>query len=782
MRTTPARVALSAAAGALAWLCAMAAPAAAGTYDVVACRAASAPPGQPAPSAAFSPFTQLPPQDRVPTGRMTMVRGCVENGGRVSGLVAENSRAGGRVRRGQQAGFFLDAPPGVTISHLWWSGKLWRRDCRYSVQAYGLDSAGAPARVLENRQAHRDCPRKDPRTKMVALATVKVGSPKVPVSFPMPPGVTRIVQRVVCVGGRNGFCTNRSLNRIVTWYARATINDPHPPTATIAQDNAFTQGAWTSSGSQTVGYTATDPVGGGVRSAVALAGGGQFNDPRPGSCDDTRTVPCPGAYSNPPVTGRIGVETDRMPEGTQPLVVRALDAAGNPGDSAAVTVRVDRTAPAAPAVSVEGGEQWRAENSFAVGWQSPDEGDRAPITAAHWRLCRPDGTSCTTGSQTGTGIARLPVKVPDQGEWDLRVSRQDAAGNHNADYASQPVRLRLDQERPTLSFEPSAPEDPTRVSVAITEKISSIASAQMEISAEGSNTWQALGARLEGNRLVAHIDDAAVAPGRYLVRAQATDLANNVGVAGASQPLTLPLRIESALQAGVVRVKTVREPVKGKKGRRGKRRRTSSRKVIELLPEARVRWGKQATIAGRLTNRDGNPLPGQQVRVLGPAAGGGEQLLAVLTTDAQGAFSYRADGSASRTLRLVHAGTPTVLPAEARVGLVVPAAGSFKASRKRVRNGGRVVFRGRVRSLPVPATGKLVEVQVKQPTGEWTTFRTLRTDAQGRWRLRYRFRRTACHTRYRLRARIPAEAGYPFATGRSRARSVLVRGAEGPCP
>jgi hypothetical protein len=203
--------------------------------------------------------------------------------------------------------------------------------------------------------------------------------------------------------------------------------------------------------------------------------------------------------------------------------------------------------------------------------------------------------------------------------------------------------------------------------------------------------------------------------------------------------------------------------------------------VTELRPQSRVRWGDHVTIAGRLANRDGQPLPGQQIHVLGPGAGG-EELLAVLATDAQGTFSYRAAGSASRTLRFVHPGTPTVLPAESRVTLVVPAAGSFKPSRKRVLNGGRVVFRGRVASLPLPVGGKLVELQVKQPTGEWTTFRTLRTDGQGRWALRYRFRFVRCHTTYRLRARIPAEAGYPFAAGRSRSRKVTVRGAQGPCP
>jgi hypothetical protein len=194
-----------------------------------------------------------------------------------------------------------------------------------------------------------------------------------------------------------------------------------------------------------------------------------------------------------------------------------------------------------------------------------------------------------------------------------------------------------------------------------------------------------------------------------------------------------------------------------------------------------VRWSGRVRIAGRLTNRDGQPLPGQQIQVLGPGAGG-EVLLAVLTTNARGAFSYQAAGSASRTLRFVHPGTPTVLPAESRITLVVPAASSFKPSRKRVLNGGHVVFRGRVASLPLPAGGKLVELQVKQPTGEWTTFRTLRTDDRGRWALRYQFRFVRCHTTYRLRAHIPTEAGYPFAAGKSRSRKVTVRGAQGPCP
>ena len=61
-------------------------------------------------------------------------------------------------------------------------------------------------------------------------------------------------------------------------------------------------------------------------------------------------------------------------------------------------------------------------------------------------------------------------------------------------------------------------------------------------------------------------------------------------------------------------------------------------------------------------------------------------------------------------------------------------------------------------------------------SGRWQTFRTTRTQADGSWAIRYRFRRTCGLLRYRFRARLPAEAGYAFQTGYTRALGVRVRG------
>ncbi len=132
-------------------------------------------------------------------------------------------------------------------------------------------------------------------------------------------------------------------------------------------------------------------------------------------------------------------------------------------------------------------------------------------------------------------------------------------------------------------------------------------------------------------------------------------------------------------------------------------------------------------------------------------------------------------GTSTRRLRLAYAGSSLALPSERAFEMRVPAATSVRVSRRRVRNGQTVTFSGRVRGLPVPAEGKLVEVQVRF-TDRWQTFRTTRSDASGQWSSRYRFQRTRGVQRYRFRIRLPKEGGYPFETSVSRKLEVVVRG------
>jgi hypothetical protein len=129
----------------------------------------------------------------------------------------------------------------------------------------------------------------------------------------------------------------------------------------------------------------------------------------------------------------------------------------------------------------------------------------------------------------------------------------------------------------------------------------------------------------------------------------------------------------------------------------------------------------------------------------------------------------------SRTLRFVYPGTPLILPAQSSVDLVVPAVSTLRVSRHRVLNGETVTFSGRVRSLPIPPGGKLVQLEVLL-SGVWQTFRAPHTDQNGRWSLRYPFARTRGEQSYRFRVEVPREAGYPYGDGFSKSLRVHVRG------
>ena len=154
---------------------------------------------------------------------------------------------------------------------------------------------------------------------------------------------------------------------------------------------------------------------------------------------------------------------------------------------------------------------------------------------------------------------------------------------------------------------------------------------------------------------------------------------------------------------------------------------------------------------------------------------GDETLVDTLSTGAHGHFAYSVDARASQALHFAYPGTTTRLPAEDRVAVLVAGRSTFAVTRTRILNGQSVVFSGRVQGRPLPVGGKLIELQF-WVSNEWSTFRTIRSKANGRWRIPYRFQRTCGVQRFRFRARLPGEAGYPLEAGHSPILAVRVRG------
>lgn len=295
--------------------------------------------------------------------------------------------------------------------------------------------------------------------------------------------------------------------------------------------------------------------------------------------------------------------------------------------------------------------------------------------------------------------------------------------------------------------------------------------------ARGGRTWHELATRFDGRRLVADIDDEQLAAGTYDFRARATDKAGNESSTatrtdGGRAAVRLPVRVTTGLRAGFLKTKTVRRVV-----RRKGRKRTVRRKVQVLSSTGRLPFGGRGLIRGRLANPDGQPIDGAAVTAFAlPLAGGGDpQTVGLLRTDSDGRFTYPVKATGNRVLRFKYAGSRRIRGSTGDVRLEVPASTSMTAAPRHLLNGQTVTFDGRVRSNPVPATGKLIEIQAYF-RGRWRTISTTRSDASGRWRFPYRFGATVGTVRYRFRARLPVEGGYPFATGRSRVVIVVVRG------
>lgn len=485
---------------------------------------------------------------------------------------------------------------------------------------------------------------------------------------------------------------------------------------------------------------------------------------RDGSCNWTYTVPCGISLSSVLVDSRI------VADGTHMLIARVQDSAGNWG-SLSRRVLIDNTAPSAPLdLHTEPGPTWTARNSFDAAWTNPPQRGQAPIAAAGYAICPAsnridDYRGCASHSKSAAGISSLTgLRVPGPGAWSARIWLADAA--YNADVrTADSTPLLYDPEPPSVAILAPNLSDPERIDVRAGDRLSGVARVDVEIQRAGASTWTALPVTRSGSSFVARIDDAALPSGRYRVRARAIDAAGNERSTlarsnGIPALMDLPVRVPTALRMG---------------GVRHVRRHGRTRTVLRRRPTAS--FGEPVLVRGRLTLPGHNPLAGANLDVFEHTDLPGRpwRRIGMVRTGRRGYFSYRALPGPSRYLRVAYGGTSLLQPKAGTVHLKVRASTSFRVNRHRVVNGDEILFRGRVRGM-VPRAGKLVQLQAYS-RGTWRTFATPRARASShRWRYRYRFSATRGLVRYRFRASLPPESGFPYVRGSSRRLRVTVRG------
>lgn len=668
---------------------------------------------------------------------------CPTGGGSTAGI--SNRLIGATYTGFSHSGHVFAAPPGATITHVRWAGRMAREGCQWGTYFRAIPS-GAPIVGLPHGQH---------------CSSLAVDNRGWPLTFPVPEGATRIEQLVFC-----GAAQCQPGATLHSHLLELTVDDPVPPS--ISLDGPLASGQWVSGrvGQAQVTVVASDNAG--IQSIETTVG----------ERSETHTYPCNWSQARPCTdharTAAFPVIADLV-DGRHALRVSAKDAAG----SIATETRdlyVDNTAPDPVVPRVSGGNVWHRTNGFAVSWTSPPS-SAAPIVRAHWKICTNEGDCLSRGHHDDRDVQQLPIlAVPGPGDYRLYVWLEDAAGNQREENAAVSAPLRFDPEPPDLTFEPPDPADPLRVVVTAVDRHSGLARGEIEMRAAGTTTWHGLVTERHGSTLVAQVDDEQFRNGNYEFRAHAVDEAGNEASTGkrsdgSAAMIRLPARIETRLTVGLPRVVVRRTVV-----RRHGRREVIRRRVRRLDHHVVAGHGRVLRLRGSVANSDGQPIGQATVEAVERRPDGNVVLVGLATTGADGKFHYVVRATKNRELAFRYGGSRRIASASAALTVSVPAESTIRTDSRRVLNGQQVVFSGRVTTRPLRAEGKLVEMQAHF-RGRWRTFSTVRTDADGRWRFPYRFGATVGRVTYQFRAMLPAEGGYPFIGGHSGVVKVIVLGA-----
>lgn len=496
---------------------------------------------------------------------------------------------------------------------------------------------------------------------------------------------------------------------------------------------------------------------------------------------DPRGEPCAaaGACSEAETDLRGGVDLDAvavaaLPEGTSYLHAVAVSGSGvRSAATETIALRVDETDP--------------VTTLFGAG----DGWSNRPVQLLAHAADSGSGMALGDGSVTPFAAIRVDGAVPVAAPGDtvkatvlasgihvVAFYARDAAGNVadgvavNGRWNAPPARatVRIDRNPPSVAFRSAQdPHEPERIEAFASDRLSGFDPSRGRIAVRPAESRQRFGelpTTGAGGALTASWDSGAYPPGLYEFRATAYDLAGNATSTllrsnGSPMLLRNPLKVPTTLVAGFTRSGAPYAPTESKK-RTGR--------------EWTVPFGRAAYFSGRLIAGRRSPLPDRSIRIVERFDSGGERI-STATTGRDGRFSVRLDPGPSREVIATAAPTATLAGASSRPArLDVTGRVSLRASASVAEVGGRpVVFSGRVAGAPIPPGGKAVQLQFRLPGLAWSEFRTVTTDARGRFRYAYRFADDDSRgARFQFRAFAPAQAGWPYEAAGS--RPVAVRG------
>jgi hypothetical protein len=470
-----------------------------------------------------------------------------------------------------------------------------------------------------------------------------------------------------------------------------------------------------------------------------------------------------------------------LPEGTS--VVRAVAVSGSgmrSGESEGATVRVDATRPEVVLGGVPQG--WSrdpvhltASATDALSGMTAD-GPNGPFTA----LVVDDGVATIEKGGSVTAV------VSGDGSHKVAFYARDAAGNIADGNGSPPPpveTVRIDGSAPSVAFARSQdPADPERIEATIADPLSGPDPGRGSIAVRPAGSrqrFEPIPTTVAGGRLTARWDSDSFPTGDYEFRATGYDRAGNSSDTdrrsnGARMVLPNPLKTPTTLQAGFGGRRLVWQRCLQAGGRRRCRRQVNE--SFEGRPATRtVPFGHGVQFGGRLTSIAGAPLAGQPIRVVetfDAGAASAPRTTTVETAD-DGTFTAHLAPGPSRRIETVFAGSRVLTrTAGGEVRLGVLAGVRIHASTTSAKIGGApIVFSGQVADLEAStsSSGRPIELQFRLPGAPWSEFRTVRTNARGRFRYAYAFSDDDSRgVRFQFRAFAPAQDGWPYEPAASR--------------
>lgn len=603
--------------------------------------------------------------------------------------------------------------------------------------------------------------------------------------------------RLLCARGEDRWCSLDPGSWSSLVGLTFTIDDHAPPGATIS--GHLTDGGWRR-GSQRIDFSGSDS-GAGVQYGETTIDGARVSHVEydcsqawiEGEWRGTRMQPCLTL-----VNGSVTVNTWSFSDGTHSIGHCATDYAGNAACVPSRRLLIDNNPPAHPrGLKLTGGEGWRTRNDFDFSWSNPDQGPASPIGGAHWRIVGPAGFDSGAQIAWGRNIAVLADRtVPRPGAYRLQVWLRDEAGNFDADTAVE-MPMRLDDIPPGVAFEPvrdtSGPELPETVTAEVADEHSGAAGGEILYRRLEAERWLDLptkfqvGKRPGSGTLVARLPEG-IAPGAYVFRAEATDVAGNRAASmrradGTEMVLrrTPPPGAPGQLPGAMEDSTPAREVAKPKKARLFARLGWRKRRGEGVT----VPFGAAAWLSGRLLTAEGAGLAGRALRVVSRPSPGAiaKRRVETVRTGERGGFRLELRPGPSRRITVGFDGEPGFAVAR-RPGLALRVRSGLllHAGPRQLRTGEVVRIWGRVRSggAGLPRRGKLIAVQYyEEEARRWRPVLVTRSDHDGRFRASYRFRYVSGTARIRLRAVALAEERWPYVPGASRSLTVRVRGSVG---